>query len=396
MFYGFPGKIIFVIGVTGTKGKTTTLELLNAILEAAGKKTALMSSLRVKMGEQSKKSNFGNTMPGRFYIQRFLSDAVRAGCKYALVEVTSQGAVLYRHRFINWNAGVLTNLSPEHIESHGSFKNYRRAKLGFLNYVGVRGGRIFINSEDENSGFFLEKLAKFNPIVFSRETEESERVFPKFNPARLAVATEPPKFLPSDFNRDNVAAAAAVAHSLGIPEKIIEEALLNFRGVQGRAEFLQRRPFSVVVDYAHTPDSLRKIYEALRVEAVKGSRFICVLGAAGGGRDKWKRPEMGRVAAEFCDEIFLTDEDPYDENPGQILSEIKSGIPDGKSLVTREIPDRREAIKAAVGLAGNGDTIIATGKGSEDWIHVANGRKIPWNERAILEEVLNENKNGRT
>ncbi len=149
MAYRFPSKKLFVIGVTGTKGKTTTLEIINAILEAGGKRTALLSSLRVKIGEASVKNRTGNSMPGRAFIQKFLRDAARVKCEYALIEVTSQGVVAHRHQFIKWDMGVLTNLAPEHIESHGSFENYRNAKLSFLQYVFREGGEVFLNRDDK-------------------------------------------------------------------------------------------------------------------------------------------------------------------------------------------------------------------------------------------------------
>src|SRR5581483_5726503 len=149
-----PSRGLFVIGVTGTKGKTTTLELINAILEAAGKRTALLSSIRKKIDDASVPNPTGNSMPGRGYIQKFLRDARHAGCGYAIIEVTSQGAVQHRHRFINWNIGVITNLHPEHIEAHGSFENYRAAKLGFLQYVLKHGGKVFLNRDDKNYLFF--------------------------------------------------------------------------------------------------------------------------------------------------------------------------------------------------------------------------------------------------
>ena len=154
-----PSRRVFVIGITGTKGKTTTLELLNAILEAAGKRTAIFSSLRIKIGGESEKNPTGNSMPGRGAIQKFLRDARRERCGYALIEVTSQGVVQHRHRFFDWNIGVLTNLHPEHIESHGSFENYRAAKLSFLKYVLKKGGKVFLNRDDKEFSFFATELA---------------------------------------------------------------------------------------------------------------------------------------------------------------------------------------------------------------------------------------------
>lgn len=395
MLYGQPSKKIFVIGVTGTKGKTTVLEILNAILESAGKKTALISSLRAKIGGESTKNALDNTMPGRFYIQKFLRDAVSVGCQYALIEVTSQGVVLSRHRFINWNSGLLINLAPEHIEAHGSFEKYRKAKLDFLRYVGDRGGKIFVNEDDKNAGFFFAALKKFKPIAYSKNDREVSRILPRHSPLRAATDIQPPEFLLSDFNKENLAAAVVIAKSIGIGERAIEDALRHFRGVPGRMEFIQWKPFAVVIDYAHTPDSLEAVYRALSAKhESRSSKMICVFGAAGGGRDRWKRPAMGKIAAEYCDEIILANEDPYDEKPEEILSEIKSGMIGGKPETIKEILDRRIAIEEAVGLAKNGDTVIITGKGSENWIHMKRGKKIPWNERNVVEKIIKSKKGG--
>jgi len=397
LIYGHPDKKIFVIGVTGTKGKTTTIELLNSILEDAGKKTALLSSLRVKIGERSEKNLLGNTMPGRFYIRRFLKRAVALGCKYALIEATSQGVSMYRHRFISWNTGVLTNVAPEHIEDHGSFEKYREAKLDFLKYVLGRGGKVFINGDDGNSKFFIDALQGRKVAAYSKSDERILPLIPVPHPVRGAVETHP-QFVLSEFNKDNIAAAAAVAMNLGIDEKTIAEALRDFNGVPGRMEFVRRGPFAAVIDYAHTPDSLEAVYRHLRStvnsQQLTVNKLICVLGAAGGGRDKWKRPVMGKIAAEYCNEIILTNEDPYDENPEEILDQISSGfsqIPNSKFLIPNSyyrILDRKAAIEKAIGLARDGDVVVATGKGSEDSIRVARGKKIPWNEKKAVEEIL--------
>lgn len=395
LIHGYPDTKIFVIGVTGTKGKTTTLELLNAILEAAGKKTALLSSLRVKIGEHSEKNLLGNTMPGRFYIRRFLKRAVVAGCQYALIEVTSQGVVMHRHRFIAWNAGVLTNIATEHIESHGSFENYRKAKLDFLKYVLGRGGKVFINRDDKSSKFFIDSLAGKKIALYSKNDEYILPAFAEPLSVRGAAETRQ-RFVLSEFNKDNIAAAASVARDLGIDGKTIAGALRDFRGVPGRMEFIRRGPFTVVIDYAHTPDSLEAVYKFLQnrrptADDRRSARLICVLGAAGGGRDKWKRPAIGRIAAQYCDEIILTNEDPYDEKPEEIIEQIARGSYEFKppSRVLK-ILDRREAIQRAVEVMDGGDVVAITGKGSEDWIHVASGKKISWSERKVVDEILVE------
>jgi UDP-N-acetylmuramoyl-L-alanyl-D-glutamate--2,6-diaminopimelate ligase len=392
-----PSKRLFVIGVTGTKGKTTTLELINAILENAGKRTALISSLRIKVGDVSEKNKIGNTMPGRAFLQKFLRRATRAQCNYAIVEVASQGIVQHRHRFIHWNMGVLTNLAPEHIESHGSFENYREAKLDFLKYVIKEGGKVFLNRDDKNFDFFIEALGDHDPITYSKDDEFLHDSLPHIRSTKMRRDSETPHFLMSPFNEENIAVAAAIAKELGIANKIIEDAILEFEGVPGRMEFIHLDDYTAVVDYAHTPESLEAAYVAAKPKPsprFPNPRLICVLGAAGGGRDTWKRPSMGTIAGDHCDDIILTTEDPYDEDPVAIMGEIESGISqplrDGQTMY--KISDRTEAIKKAISLAREGDVVIGTGKGSEDWIHVGEGKKIPWNERVAFEAALKSKK----
>ncbi len=375
LIYRKPSRKIFVLGVTGTKGKTTVLELISYILERAGAKTALLSSLRMKIGRESQRNSWDNTMPGRFFIQKFLRKSVNAGCRYALIEVTSQGIVSSRHRFIDWGAAIFTNLAPEHIESHGSFDKYRQAKVSFFKYAKSKKFRreklFFINKDDSNYKHFADALWGENVIFYSKSDVGWD----------FSVSSR----LKGDFNIENIAAAAAFCRSQGVSEKIIKRAVYDFPGVPGRMEVLQEKPFLAAIDYAHTPDSLEKVYVSLKKDfGVKN--LICVLGAAGGGRDKWKRPEMGKIAERNCDKIILTNEDPYDENPEEIISQIEAGIYKKEKVL--KIIDREEAIKTAVSLVKEGEGVIFTGKGSESSIHLAGGKKIPWNEKEKVLEAL--------
>ena len=333
-------------------------------------------------------------MPGRGYLQKFLRRAARAECNYALVEVTSQAVVQHRHRFIHWNMGVLTNLAPEHIESHGSFENYRAAKLDFLKYVIKKGGKVFLNRDDKNFDFFMEALGDSEPIAYSKDDEFFHDSLPHIRSTRMRRDSEAPHFLMSPFNEENIAVAVAIAKELGIANKIIEDAIMEFEGVPGRMEFVHvRRLHRGRGLCAHAGIARGRVCGGSAktdVGTFRRPRLICVLGAAGGGRDTWKRPAMGTIAADHCDEIILTNEDPYDEDPQAIMDEIETGIPqplrEGQHVY--KILDRVQAIEKAVALANEGDVVIGTGKGSEDWIHAAGGRKIPWNERAVFDDAL--------
>ncbi|MDP3934834.1 MAG: UDP-N-acetylmuramoyl-L-alanyl-D-glutamate--2,6-diaminopimelate ligase [Candidatus Giovannonibacteria bacterium] len=383
--YGFPSRKLKIVGVTGTNGKSTVVHLLTSILEEAGEKAASISSLRFRINKKEETNTLKMTMPGRFKLQKFLREAVKAGCKYGIIEITSEGIKQHRHIGIDFYMAVLTNVTPEHIESHGTFEKYRAAKAELFKKAKIH----VLNGEDPSIDYFLKIPASpagrpaQNRIIYSKKD------FPPNIHLKLL----------GDFNLENSVAAYHAAKLLGIEFGAIKSALEKTEGVPGRLEFIQKEPFSVVVDYAHTPDALEKIYETLRPpgktlgvfgdstpSVEEGRRLICVLGSAGGGRDKWKRPEMGKIAAKFCDEIILTNEDPYDENPEAILAEVERGIAQKNKL--RKILDRKEAIGAALKSAEPGDTVIITGKGAEPWLMGPNGSKIPWDDREVAREEL--------
>lgn len=400
LLYGLPSRKIKVIGVTGTNGKSTVVHLISQMLEQAEYKTASISSIRFNIREKVWDNKLKMTMPGRGEIHRFLRRAVNQGCQYAVLEITSEGIRQFRHSFIDFEAAVFTNLTPEHIESHKGFENYKRAK-GKLFQAVKPEGKIIVNLDDENVGYFLgfPTGKKFGYQISGEKTQELTLSGLKvvsakdcrFSANGVKFFAEGQEFsinLLGKFNVYNGLAAVAVGLAENIPLKTIKAALEKVRGIPGRLEIVNKEPFVVIVDYAHTPDALEKVYQTIR--QMNQGRLIAVLGAAGGGRDKWKRPEMGRIASRFCDYIILTDEDPYDEDPNRILSEIKAGIVDSRFPISNlyEILGRREAIKKALGLAESGDIVVITGKGCEPWICVKGGKKIPWDDRQIVREEM--------
>ncbi len=368
VIYGFPSRAMKVVGVTGTKGKSTTVYLLSRIFEEAGEPVAMLGSLGYKIKEKTWPNNLKMTMPGRFRIQQFLAEAKKAGCRYVFLEVTSEGIKQKRHLGIKFDAAVLTNIQKEHLESHGSFENYLRAKERLFK----KTSRTHILNEDEALVERFKNIKSNKKIFYGEKDWE-----------RLGLETT----LHGAFNHYNVLAAAAVAENYRIPVETIREAIKKISAVEGRMEYIEAgQPFRVVIDYAHTPDSLAMVYDALRGELSKGRRLICVLGAAGGGRDKWKRPEFGRIAGYYGDIIILTNEDPYDEDPHEIIRQIAGGLPSEKHFAT--LLDRREAIKQALTSAKDGDIVVITGKGSETSMALAGGQKIPWSDKEIVVELL--------
>lgn len=382
--YRFPSRRLIVIGVTGTKGKTSTTEILNNILEADGCKTAVLGTLRFKVGARNVRNLKKMTMPGRFFVQKFLRDAVDAGCTHAIIEMTSEGAKQFRQRFIDMDALIFTNLSPEHIESHGSYEKYRDAKLSIAHTL-ARSSKphryMVANTDDKESTKFL-LLKNITPTSYTLtdggkvEADETHiamnfRGTPIFSP------------LGGLFNASNILGAAMCAATLGVSLESIAKGVAKTTRIEGRMERIEEgQDFPVIVDYAHTPDSLEAIYKTF-----SGHENICVLGNTGGGRDKWKRPIMGGIAEKYCTEIILTNEDPYDEDPTEILNEIATGIKAKSSTI---ILNRREAIAHALQLAKKHKhpAVLITGKGTDPFIMGPQGTKTPWDDRDVTREEL--------
>jgi UDP-N-acetylmuramyl-tripeptide synthetase len=423
--YGFPSHRMTVIGVTGTNGKSTTVDLIHRILREAGHTVFSTSSLRFKTNDTEQVNNFKMTMPGRSFLQRSLKEAADNGVQYAVIEVTSEGIKQMRHKFIAFDIAVVTNVTPEHIESHGSFDQYVQAKTKLFAATAknpfkksIRKTSI-ININDDHYQQFVrvptqqfyaygiyehtprERFEEFFKTMKCAEDVEKIECFNLHNlvMARDVVVTADGSTfsvynqdialkLLSLFNVYNALAAMAVGKCLGVDLDTIERAIEKASHPPGRMDVVMAEPFPVFVDYAHTPDSLEKVYRFVHTQ-YKEAAMVCVLGSAGGGRDKWKRPQMGKLAGEFCQQIILTDEDPYDEDPSEIIHAVQSGIPAGVPVSV--VVDRRAAIHQALAAArSNGSAaVVVTGKGAEPWMCVAGGKKIPWDDRQIVRDEWN-------
>jgi UDP-N-acetylmuramoyl-L-alanyl-D-glutamate--2,6-diaminopimelate ligase len=410
LWYRFPSRELIVIGVTGTKGKSTVVELVNAILEEAHYKTAVAGTIRFKIGEQSEPNLFKMTMPGRFFMQRFLRRAVSSGCRYAVIEMTSEGVKQFRHKFIELDALIFTNLAPEHIESHGSYEKYLGAKLELAKALArSRKPRraMVANIDDPHGQQFFAASGAARKIPYSLKDAEPFTLSEKGINFTFGGISMHSKLL-GQFNLMNILAATTTAKSYDISYEVMGRAVSKVHRIPGRVEFVDEgQPFQVVVDYAHTPDSLRALYGAfagnpstspsiLKSSGLKGSgqfspkrKLICVLGATGGGRDTWKRPEMGKVADEYCDVAILTNEDPYDEDPRKIVEDIARGFSKHKPEI---IMDRREAIGRALRLAQgsnqNNTVVLITGKGTDPYIMRVRGAKESWSDAGVTRNEL--------
>jgi len=387
VYHQHPSKEITVIAVTGTKGKTTVTELIAHMLRIAGHNVAVSNTIHFQINDEETRNLRKMSMPGRFFLQRFLRGAVTVGCDYAVIEMTSEGAAQHRHRFIHIDTLVFTNLSPEHIESHGSFEKYRAAKVAIAKQV-ARSEKspttIIANADDQNSEYFL-KVDTERHLPF--RLADAEPFSNTRSGASLTINHERVQTnLFGEFNIYNMMAAAATARAHDVKESQISQALQSFSGIRGRLERIDSSfDFSVYVDYAHTPDSLRQVYETFT-----GREKVCVLGNAGGGRDTWKRKDMAKLAENHCRHIILTDEDPYDENPRSIVEEMAKAFTIPKYQI---IMDRRRAIRAAFEEATAGDVVLLTGKGTDPYIMRENGHKEPWDEATVAREELRALKN---
>ncbi len=394
LVYGFPSKKIKVIGVTGTKGKSTTVYLAGRILEEAGSKVGWISSLSIKIGKEEKINPYHLTMPGKMFIQRSLEKMVSSGCQYALIEVTSEGIKQHRHQFIDFKTALFTNLAPEHLEAHGGFEKYREAKEKLFKALNNKG-QIIVNLDDANAGYFLKYKAK-NKIGFSLTGDYQPKEVGQFLLANnwqteekgISFNLGDKNFnlsLLGELNIYNSLAAISIALSENIDLDVCRRALEKIKIIPGRLEEIKNeKGFRVFVDLAHTPDSFKQVFEMAK--KLPHGRIISVFGCAGGGRDKWKRPKLGQIAAEYSNYIILTNEDPYWEDPQEIINQIKEGI---KEVQCEEVLDRKEAILKALKKAKKNDIVLVLGKGTEATL-VIGDKSISWDDRQAVREGLSK------
>lgn len=358
VWFGFPGKNLTVIGVTGTDGKTTTTTLIYEILKKAGKKVSMITSVAAVIAGKRYDTGFHVTNPRSWWLQKYLRQAVDHGDTYIVLEVTSHGLSQYRVWGIPFAVGVLTNVTHEHLDWHGTMEAYFETKLALLKNALTA---IIGKKELENARGALEGK---NVIVYDS--------------MRFSFRTK----LFGDFNRANCLAAIAASKALGIGDETIRSAIEKFEGVAGRMEVVVEKPFRVVVDFAHTPNAIEQVLRTVRPLAKK--RLIHVFGSAA-LRDVTKRPLMGAASARYADIIVLTEEDYRTEDVNTIIEEIARGIP--KDNEVHRIADRASAIEYALSAAQPGDLVILTGKGHEK--SLARGRKeYPWSDQEAIKKFL--------
>lgn len=395
ILYRFPSRRITVIGVTGTNGKTTVANLIAELLEANGEKVALATTINFWLGKRKWNNLSKMTSIGRGGVQRFLRKAVNAGCSYAVLEVSSHALTQRRVWGVKFNAAVLTNITHDHLDFHGTFEEYRAAKEMLFWQLAKNtesGEKIAIlPAEDPSVEHFL-RIPEIGIITFGMKQgdlrAENLRVrksSQKFQVTGMEQEFELETQLLGNFNVLNILAATALALALKVRPVTIRKVLRKIKPLPGRLESIDvKQPFRVIVDFAHTPDALEKLLRTFR--AVTEGRLWIVFGATG-DRDKSKRPLMGKIANRLADEIVLTSDDPFTEDPVRIIADVAKGIPrkDGHGFYS-EI-DRRKAVTYALDNAQANDTVILAGKGCEQF-QVIGHKKIPWDDRRLAEKIL--------
>ncbi len=432
LFFGFPSEKLIVIGITGTTGKTTSVYLIAKVLESAGYKVGYTSTAMFSDGEKEWLNDKKMTMVGRFFTQKIMRQMVNNGCQYAIIETTSEGIRQFRHRFINYDKLIFTGLYSEHIESHGSFEKYKEAKGKLFSHLKkcrtkyanenkkitcVKSGikkidlnrvkkTIIVNLDDKHASYFLNFWAE-EKLGYTKDSKTGDSIkdlkIIKYkllelnldkNSFQINILDQGQKKinlkLLGDFNVIN----AMNAITIGIAEDVnmdkIKRGLEKITGVPGRMEKIEEgQNFTIIVDYAYEPNAVSKLYET--IEMIPHNKIIHVLGSCGGGRDQIRRPKLGQLAGEKADYVIVTNEDPYDENPEIIIEQVASGAENKGKILDKnlfKILDRKEAIKKALDLSEEGDLVLITGKGSEQAICVANGEKIPWDDRKVVKELL--------
>lgn len=424
--YGFPSRKMIVIGVTGTKGKTSAINFIWSTLMAGGLKTGIITTANIRIGDEEVLNKYHMTMPGRFVIQSYIKKMAKAGCKYCLIETTSEGIKQFRHIGINYDIAVFTNLSPEHLPSHGgSFENYKNKKLELFKILSklprkkidekTIGKVMLANADSEHAKDFLQFDAdkKITLGIEKSADLSAKNIMEKADGVSFEVGTQKYEIsIPGRFNVYNALPAIAIATLAGVSDENIKRGLKKLFVIPGRMERINcGQNFRVLVDYAHEKQSMTNVLQTAKVIArpaeeipldkpcpglgesrgiPSAGKIIVLLGAEGGGRDKTKRADMGEISANLADFVVVSNVDPYDDDPKEILESIatiaeKFGKVRNKNLFV--IEDRREGIKKAIALAKENDVVIITGKGAEQSM-VIKGERIPWDDRKVVKEEL--------
>jgi UDP-N-acetylmuramoyl-L-alanyl-D-glutamate--2,6-diaminopimelate ligase len=387
-YFGFPARSMTIIGVTGTDGKTTTASLIYDILQASGKKTALLTTVSATIDGKSYDTGFHVTTPNAWAIQKYLSLARKSGITHFVLETTSHALDQNRVFGITYSVSVVTNISQEHLDYHKTYENYVIAKAKLMTHSKV----VILNKDDVSFPFLTQQISfhKINSKLVTYGLHEGSDITLEKYPLSPSM--------PGLFNTYNALAALAVCLQIGISYEQAKKVIDVYKTPVGRQDIVQKDPFTIMIDFAHTPNSFAALLASLKLSY--SGRIIHVFGSAG-SRDQQKRPEMGKISAEYSDIIVLTAEDPRKEDVLNIMEEISSEIPNSlfkfqeynsKSILETDkavykISDRKEAIEFAISLARDGDIVIVTGKGHEKTMNMGEG-EFEWSDHEAVKLAI--------
>ncbi len=388
ILYGFPSNKLKIIGITGTKGKTTTANFIWTVLNHNGYKCGLIGTANIRIGDSERLNKYHMTMPSHFIIQKLLKEMVEANCKYCVMEVTSEGIKRFRHLGIKFDTVIFTNLTPEHLPSHNnSFEKYKSEKMKLFKKC---PNLIIANVDDSHAIDFLNHNCGAK-TTFSINTKsdyqakiiDSSHFELNKNKYSLNILGK--------VNIYNAIPAVIIGEKLNIKPIDIQKSFGELSYIPGRMEFIPNKlGLKIIVDYAHEPVSLKELlstaHELKTCPPTGGSKIILILGAEGGGRDPAKRTPMGDLANKMADIAIVTNVDPYSDDPQKIADDIAARIDKSKLFL---ILDRQKAIEKAISLAKKDDIVLITGKGAEQSITI-NGTKYPWDDRKIVKKILND------
>jgi UDP-N-acetylmuramoyl-L-alanyl-D-glutamate--2,6-diaminopimelate ligase len=394
--HGRPSRRLRVIGVTGTNGKTTTTHLIRAILAAQGHKVGLIGTVHNFVGEEELPASL--TTPQASDLQELMHRMVEAGCTYVVMEVSSEGLDMRRVDDVEFDIAVFTNLTQDHLNYHGTIERYRAAKLELfrmLGQPGVKNAKCAVINQDDASARHFEEASSAAVCTYGldgRARVTATGVEVSASGSRFLLRTPVGEMplnlrLAGRFNVYNALAAASVAVAEGIPLATVKRALEAERGVAGRMEAVNAgQLFGVFVDYAHSPDGLENVLRT--AQGFARGRVIAVFGC-GGDRDRTKRPQMGRIAAELADYTIITSDNPRTEEPEAIIREIEAGVLEasGKHQYYEIVVDRTRAIERAMAIAGADDVVIIAGKGHETY-QIFKDRTIDFDDRAVARSII--------
>jgi UDP-N-acetylmuramoyl-L-alanyl-D-glutamate--2,6-diaminopimelate ligase len=402
VWFGYPARHLTVVGVTGTDGKTTTCNLLYAILVAAGRRTGLISTVNAVIGDQVSDTGLHTTTPDSPDVQRYLAEMVAAGMEIAVLEATSHGLEQHRVSACDFDVAAATNITHEHLDIHGSLEAYQQAKARLFRHLasGYRKPgvpKVAVLNADDDSYRYLRPIPADRHLAYSLGgSADVVATDVRHGPAgtwftvraALGESFALRTLLVGDFNVSNILAAASVALALDVPVAAIQQGVWNTVGIVGRMERVDEgQDFTALVDFAHTPNALTRALETART--MTGGRVIAVFGCAG-ERDVQKRAWMGGIGALLADVTVMTAEDPRRESLEAILDEMARGAKEAggeEGQTFYRVPDRAEAIQLAVELARPGDLVIACGKGHEQSMCYGT-QEMPWSEHAAMRAAL--------